>query len=129
MVKDSTTVMIGGIHLSDKTEEGGLLIFLTPGIIEEPENAFNRSTADEKLVTINFDDTDIRLFIKYISELTGNIFVIDEKVRGKVSVLAPTKVSVEEAYRIFESVLEVHGYTTVPSGEIIKIVPIGDKKD
>jgi general secretion pathway protein D len=83
--------------------------------------------ADEKQATIDFDDVDIRDFIKYISELTENTFVIDENVRGKVSIQTPTKVSVEEAYRIFESVLEVHGYTRVPSGEFTNIVPIGDK--
>ena len=29
----------------------------------------------------------------------------------------------DEAYKVFESVLEVHGFTTIPSGNIIKIVP------
>ncbi len=130
MLKEAEAALIGGIHHpSDKPEEGGLLVFLTPHqIIEEPENAPDTSISDEKLVTIDFDDVDIRVFIKYISELTENIFVIDQRVRGKVNIQAPTKVSVEEAYRIFESVLEVNGYTTVPSGEIIKIVPVRNKK-
>ena len=38
-------------------------------------------------------------------------------------IISPTKITVEEAYKVFESVLEVHGYTTVPSGRITKIVP------
>jgi general secretion pathway protein D len=66
---------------------------------------------------------DIPVFIKFISELTGKNFVVDKAVRGKVTIVSPTKISREEAYRVFESVLEVHGYTTVPSGDIIKIVP------
>ncbi len=78
---------------------------------------------DKRYVTIDFDNVDIVLFIKFISELTGTNFVVDKAVRGKVTVISPTKISVKEAYTVFESVLEVHGFTTVPAGNIIKIVP------
>ncbi len=74
-------------------------------------------------VTIDFDNVDIQVFIKFISELTGKNFVIDKAVRGKVTIVSPNKISKDEAYKVFESVLEVHGYTTVPAGRIIKIVP------
>ena len=77
----------------------------------------------EPAVTIDFDQVNIPIFIKFISELTGKNFVIDKGVRGKVTIISPNKISVDEAYRVFESVLEVHGFTTVPSGNIIKIVP------
>ncbi len=76
-----------------------------------------------KYVTIDFDNVDILAFIKFISELTGKNFVVDDAVKGKVSVFSPRKISSEEAYRVFESVLEIHGLTTVPSGDVIKIVP------
>ena len=79
--------------------------------------------ADKRYVTIDFDNVDIGIFIKFISELTGKNFVVDKAVRGKVTIISPTKISVKEAYKVFESVLEVHGYTTIPSGSIIKIVP------
>jgi general secretion pathway protein D len=84
--------------------------------------------ANSSAVTINFSDTDITLFIKYIGELTGKIFVVDEKVRGKVTIISSKEVSVENAYRLFESVLEVHGFTTVPSGDVTKIVPAVDAR-
>ena len=81
-----------------------------------------------KYVTIDFNDVDIRVFIKFISELTGKNFVIGRGVKGKVTIISPKKISIREAYRVFESVLEVHGYSTVPSGNIIKIVPSRDAK-
>jgi len=83
---------------------------------------------DERYVTIDFDNVDIRVFIKFISELTGKNFVIDKAVRGKVTVVSPTKISIQEAYRVFESVLEVHGFTTVPAGSITKVVPAVDAR-
>jgi general secretion pathway protein D len=91
-------------------------------VAKEKSTAENESP-DKRYVTIDFDDVDIVLFIKFISELTGTNFVVDKAVRGKVTVISPTKISVKEAYKVFESVLEVHGFTTVPAGNIIKVVP------
>ena len=82
----------------------------------------------ERYVTIDFENVDINLFIKYISELTGKNFIIDKAVRGNVTIVSPTKISVDEAYKVFESVLEVQGFTTVPAGSIIKIVPSADAR-
>ncbi len=81
-----------------------------------------------KTISMDFDQVDIKVFIKFISELTGKNFVVDDKVRGKVTVLSPSKISVEEAYKVFESVLEVHGFTTVPAGKVIKVVPSVDAR-
>jgi general secretion pathway protein D len=77
-----------------------------------------------RLVSIDFHDMDINLFIKFISDFTGKNFVIDEDVKGKVTVVSPGKVTPREAYKVFESVLEVHGFSAVPSGKITKIVSL-----
>lgn len=79
-------------------------------------------------VTIDFENVEIPVLVKFISELTGKNFVIDKAVRGKVTIVSPTKISVDEAYKVFESVLEVHGYTAVPAGNIIKIVPAAEAR-
>jgi general secretion pathway protein D len=83
----------------------------------------------ESLVTMDFYDVDIAVFIKFISELTGKKFVLDRNVKGTVNVISPTPLTKEGAYKVFESVLEVHGYTTVPAGDIIKVVPLNQAKD
>ena len=87
-----------------------------------------RSSDEPKYVTIDFNDVDIRVFIKFISELTGKNFVINKGVRGKVTIVSPKKISVSETYKVFESVLEVHGYAAIPAGDIIKIVPSREAK-
>jgi general secretion pathway protein D len=74
-------------------------------------------------ISIDFNNVDINLFIKFMSELTGTNFVVDNNVKGKVTIISPSRISLDEAYRVFESVLEVNGFTTVKSGEIVKIVP------
>ena len=75
------------------------------------------------MIEFNFQNVDINVFIKFISELTGKNFVVDERVQGEVSIISPAKITVQEAYEVFQSVLEVHGYTSVPSGGVIKVVP------
>ncbi len=89
----------------------------------------SRSGSESPMVAIEFDEVDIKVFVKFISTLTGKNFVLDNAVRGTVNVISPTKVTPEEAYRVFESVLEVYGFTTVPAGAVIKVVPLRDAKD
>ncbi len=79
-------------------------------------------------VSIDFNNVDINVLVKFISEMTGKNFIVDQRVKGKVTIISPSKISVDEAYRVFESVLEVHGYTTVEAGKIIKIVPAPDAR-
>lgn len=80
------------------------------------------------LVSLDFKDADIKVVIKAISELTGKNFVIDEKVRGKITIISPTKIPLDEVYRVLESILEVKGYTTVPAGKVIKVIPSREAK-
>jgi general secretion pathway protein D len=81
------------------------------------------TTPAAQWVTIDFTNVELPIFIKFISELIGKNFVIDERVKGKVTIYSPAKISVEKAYHVFEAVLELKGFQAVPSGEIIQIVP------
>ncbi len=102
-----------------------ILIFFILGSILKPFPGVSLAQTGrgaEQYVSIDFNDVDITVFIKFMSELTGKNFIIDRKVKGKVTIISPSKISVKEAYKVFESVLEVHGYTTVEAGEVIKVV-------
>jgi len=103
----------------EKGEAGKRFITISP----LTEIASEKGDTGKRFITIDFDNVDIRLFIKYIGELTGKNFVVDKAVQDNVTIMSPTKISVEEAYKVFESVLEVHGFTTVEAGSVIKIMP------
>src|SRR5271166_951222 len=77
----------------------------------------------QNTITMNFQNVDIPVLAKFISEITGRNFIIDESVRGKVTIISPSKVTPEQAYSIFQSVLQVKGFTTVQAGKAIKIEP------
>jgi len=86
------------------------------------------ANGSQRFVSIDFNNVDISVFIKFISELTGKNFVIDQRVKGKVTIISPSKISVDEAYKVFESVLDVHGFATVETGKLIKIIPAPDAR-
>ena len=83
---------------------------------------------DEKLITMNFQDIDLDALVRFISEITGRNFILDDRVKGKVTIISPGKISVDEAYAVFQSVLQVKGFTTVPSGAVLKILPSQEAK-
>lgn len=85
-------------------------------------------TVFAKGVILNFSDVDIATMVKFISDLTGKNFVMDERVKGKISVYSPAKLSNEEAFNVFTSVLELKGFTLIQSGKVYKIVPTAAAK-
>ena len=74
-------------------------------------------------VTLNFRDTEIRDLIHVISEVTGKTFVVDPRVRAKITVVSSKPMNSNQVYQVFLSILSVHGFTAVPSGAVIKIIP------
>ncbi len=99
------------------------LIGATAAAAQPPNAGAKTEQTSDQFVSIDFNNVDINLFIKFMSELTGTNFVVDNNVKGKVTIISPARISLDEAYRVFESVLEVNGFTSVKAGEIVKIVP------
>jgi general secretion pathway protein D len=74
-------------------------------------------------ITLNLKDADIRALISTVSKFTGKNFIIDPRVKAKVTVVSSNTMTPEEVYEVFLSILQVHGYAAVPIGSIIKIIP------
>ncbi len=90
----------------------GLVLVFTP---------LTQSLAE--MITLNMQDADIRVLIETIAKATGRNFIVDPRVKGKVTVLSNKAMSPDEAYEVFLSTLSVHGFATLPSGSSIKIIP------
>src|SRR3990172_1903029 len=105
------------------------LIFITgsPFAEEMPKEASKEkpieiSKKDNK-ITINLVDVDISTLVKFISELTGKNFIYDERLKGKITVIAPSRLSTDEAFNLFTSLLELKGFTLIATGNAYKIIP------
>lgn len=80
-------------------------------------------------VSLDFNEVELPVFVRFISELTGKNFVLDDTVKkagGKITVFSPTKVTPDQAYSLFVSALEVSRLAVVPKGPVHQIVPMGE---
>jgi general secretion pathway protein D len=92
------------------------------------DNAAEEYQSD--LVSLDFNDVELADVIKTIAKMTGKNFIFDDRVRGRVTIVSPSPVSVDQAFAVFESVLQVKGFTTITTpGGAIKIVPVREAKE
>ncbi|MBO9668210.1 MAG: type II secretion system secretin GspD, partial [Bdellovibrio sp.] len=75
----------------------------------------------ETIDSFDYPNVEITDLIKAMGELTGKNFIIDPGVRGKITITAPSKITVAEAYKAFLSALAINGFTVVPSGAFLKV--------
>ena len=80
------------------------------------------ASAAEDTWKINLKNADIREFISQVSTITGRSFIIDPRVKGDVTVVSSTAMDRDGIYELFLSVLQVHGFAAVPSGDVVRIV-------
>ncbi len=81
-----------------------------------------------KTWTVNFKDSDIQEVIKFVADVTGRTVVIDPRVKGRVKVISARPVTEEELIALFRTVLEVHDFSVVEVGEVLRIIPLKDAR-
>ena len=86
--------------------------------------------APVRTISMDFKNVDLHVLIKFMSELTGRNFLVDKKIGGRVTAYSPSKLSIEEAYKAFESILLVNDFTVVETAvdNEYQIMPIVDAR-
>ncbi|MDA7686737.1 type II secretion system secretin GspD [Pseudomonadales bacterium] len=92
------------------------LALLPSALLAQPVNS-------DEMVRINMNDADIRTVIQWIAEQTQKNFIIDPRVKGKLSVLSSQPMTMDEAYQVFLTALDVYGFAVVESGGNVKVIP------
>jgi len=87
-----------------------------------------QATAFATPVTLNLKDADINALVTSISEITGKNFIVDPRVKGRVSLISAKPMDEDEIYDVFLALLAVHGYAAIPGDKVIKIVPAAGAK-
>ena len=78
--------------------------------------------ATDKL-TLNFQDADIHALINAVSKVTGKNFIVDPRVKGKVTLISGEELGPDQVYQVFLSVLDVHNIVAVESDGLVKLLP------
>jgi len=71
--------------------------------------------------SFDYPNAEITDVIKAMSQLTGKNFIIDPAVHGKISIIAPSQITMAEAWKAFLAALAVNQFTVVPYGKFLKV--------
>lgn len=98
-------------------------LFGIPCPARSQEKAPAPSAGAAGVVNFSFDQVEIRVLVKLMGEITGRRFVVDDAVKGQVTVMAP-RIPTTEAYRFFLKILESAGCSVVDEGNVIRVVAL-----
>lgn len=75
-------------------------------------------------ISMNFQNTDIRQIIDFIKDITGRVIVVDERVKGTVTIVARDRMAVGDALKVLNSALKAKGYTLVRTDRVTRVIPV-----
>ncbi len=119
-------------HRTTRTTAAMVVLSIAIGLVPVAATAQAAAPATRTSdgVQLDFQDVELSVVIDTIAQYTKKNFIYDDRVRGRVTIVSPTKISIEAAYAVFESVLQVKGFTTVVGpGGAIKVIPIREAKE
>lgn len=104
-----------------------LLLMVTP-VAMQAQTPVNINPVDlpnhaKDKLTLNFEDADIHALINAVSKITGKNFIVDPRVKGKVTLISSEELSAGQVYEVFLSVLDVHNIIAVEADGLVKLLP------
>ncbi len=116
-------VSAGGDDVFGRSNEGGANGPTNPKYVNlNPETAFG----PEVVTSFDFPNTSLIDLTKFMQKLTGINLILDKELKGKITILAPTAITVGDAWKAYLTALNLNGYTLVKSGSFYKIVNARD---
>jgi general secretion pathway protein D len=111
-----------------------LSLYLAAGLLVSGPTAWAvqpsqpQSQSADNQVTLNFADTDIPAVLRALSLYTHRNFVVDPRVKGKITLVSEHPVSRGEALSMLSGALRMQGYAMVEVGKTTRVVPEADAK-
>ncbi len=114
------------VSLGGDANPNGIVTHGAPGtiVINDAGEGSNAVVTD-----FNFPDADILEIAKTLGKLTGKNFIFDKNVKGRITIVSNSPITIGDAWRAFLTALEMNNYTLVPSGKYIQITKIRDGRD
>lgn len=100
----------------------GLMLLFCSLVLVSPLTSTVHASNGDAAITLDFKDIELGDLIQTISALTGKNFVYDDTIRGKATIISSEKMTKDEAYQLFLTVMSIKGFTVVPTGKTHKIV-------
>ena len=104
------------VHAQAAPQNGGL------------DAAAAKRLASPDQISLNFKDAEIDTVIGAFGHLLNRTFLIDPRVRGKITLETPRPVTRAQAYQLLQASLRVQGFAIVEGGSLSRVVPEADAK-
>jgi type II secretory pathway component GspD/PulD (secretin) len=115
-----------GTPFSERLFKENAVLFAAEKAEEKKKDDKTKEQTKERNFALNFRDVEISEFLNIMSQLIGKNIILDDKIKGKISISSARKVPVSQAYNIMKSILEVKGLAVVETDNLIKVLPIQD---
>jgi general secretion pathway protein D len=99
-----------------------------PSLPVDTESGEGIPASKEVITDFNFPDADIMDIAKTLGKLTGKNFILDKEVKGRVSIISNSPITVSDAWRAFLTSLDMNGLAIVPTGKYLRIMRQNDAK-
>jgi len=112
----------------------GLLFFIfflalfTVGVVKPTPLFAVETIVDNQTISIAFPGVELKTFIQTMNFYLGKNFVIPQNITGLVTIYSAKPIPIKEAEAVFYSILNLYGFTAVPAGEVINIIPLAEAK-
>ncbi|MEK9776364.1 MAG: type II secretion system secretin GspD [Quisquiliibacterium sp.] len=87
-----------------------------------------RVPTSKERIALNFKEAEIESVVAAFGNLLNRTFLIDPRVRGKLTLETPQPVSRARAFELLQAALRVQGFAVVDSGTLVRVVPEADAK-
>ena len=100
----------------------GLTIWLS-------SSALSQDNPDDSSISLSLHQADIQDLVRWASSVTQKTIIIHPSIQGSVTVVAGEPMNPDEAYQVFLSVLQVHGFMVIDTDHVLKVVPAASAKE
>ena len=84
--------------------------------------------SSKEKITLRFRDVEIDEVLAAFGQSMGKSFVLDSRVKGKITLESPTPVTVSRAYAMLAAGLGLQGYSLIEQGDLVRVLPSADAK-
>ena len=129
-VKEQTDVTLSQPPAEEEIKETAPSAQKPPEIkkLKKEEPLSVEQEAKDKFVILNFDGADISTVISAIGEMLQMNYILSPNVTGKVTIHSHKKISLNDLFPVFQTILDINGLTAVRDGAVYKIVPLDQAK-
>ena len=90
--------------------------------------AQNQAVVSDDAVTLAFRDAEISEVISAFSTSMAMPFLLDARVKGKITLETPGPISLDQAYELLVAALSLQGFAVVAADGYAKVVPTAEAK-